>query len=144
MLADIYLGKITNWNDPKIAALNPAEAAEHRDRAGVSRRRLGHDLRVHLVPLGRCARTGSPRSARRPACKWPAGAGAQGNDGVAAAVKNVRGGIGYVENAYRDAEPAHHRRSCNKAGKFVTPTLDAFTGRRRRRTGPAPRTSRST
>ena len=53
MLADIFAGTITKWNDPKLVALNPGrEAAEPGDRAGASRRRLGHHLRVHLLSLG--------------------------------------------------------------------------------------------
>ncbi len=52
LLADIYLGKITKWNDPKLVELNHGhQAAEPGDRAGVSRRRLGHDLRVHRLPV---------------------------------------------------------------------------------------------
>ena len=58
--------------------------------------------------------------------KWPAGNGAKGNDGIAATVKQVRGGIGYVENAYATSAKLTTTQLRNKAGSFVKPTLAAF------------------
>ena len=73
-LAKIYLGKITNWNDPAIKALNPkANAARPRDRRRPPRRRLGHDLQLHQLPRQGFARVevqgrrSRPRSSGRPA-----------------------------------------------------------------------------
>ena len=57
---------------------------------------------------------------------WPAGAGARGNDGVAATTKNTRGGIGYVENAYATQNKLVTTQLQNKSGKFVRPSLDSF------------------
>jgi phosphate transport system substrate-binding protein len=57
---------------------------------------------------------------------WPAGAGARGNDGVAATTKNTRGAIGYVENAYATQNRLVTTQLQNKSGKFVKPSLDSF------------------
>ena len=59
--------------------------------------------------------------------KWPAGAGARGNDGIAGTVKNTRGAIGYVENAYATQNKLTTTELRNKAGQFVAPTMAAFT-----------------
>ena len=58
--------------------------------------------------------------------KWPAGAGARGNEGVAGAVRNTRGAIGYVENAYATQNKLTTVQLRNKAGKFVKPTMESF------------------
>ena len=144
LLADIYLGKITKWNDPKMVELNTGVKLPNAAIAPVYRADgSGHDVRVHVLPVG-----GDPgledQGRRATSVKWPAGSGAKGNDGVAATVKNVRGGIGYVENAYATQNKLTTTQLRNKAGQFVKPTMDAFAGRRRaRRTGRARRTSRS-
>ena len=57
---------------------------------------------------------------------WPAGAGARGNDGVAATTKNIHGGIGYVENAYATQNKLVTTQLRNKEGNFVEPTMDSF------------------
>ena len=68
VLADIYLGKITKWNDKAIVELNPdLKLPSTGDRAGASRRRVRHDLRVHRLPRHAERRSGRARSAPPPA-----------------------------------------------------------------------------
>ena len=140
ILADIYLGKITKWNDPKHRRAEPRrEAAEHRDRAGVSRRRLGHDVRVHRLPLPQSPDWKSKVGAAT-SVNWPAGTGAKGSDGVAGTVRQIPGGIGYVESAYADAEPPDHGAAAQQGrqvrgaddGRRSRPRRPMPTGRRRR------------
>ena len=102
LLADIYLGKITKWNDPRIAEVEcRRDPAEPGDRPGLPGGWVRHHLRLQC-PISRRCQPGVQAEGRHrhlgPAC--PAGAGARGNEGVAGTVKNIRGAIGYVENAY--------------------------------------------
>ena len=104
--------------------------AEPRDRTGVSCGRLRYDLCVYVVPL-----RGQPdwkeKVGASTSVKWPAGAGAKGNDGVAATVRNTRGGIGYVEYAYASQNHLVTVQLRNKAGNFVAPRWRRSKPRRR-------------
>ena len=127
ILADIYAGKITKWNDPKMVELNARrEAAEPGDRPGVSRRGVGHVLRVDVLPVRGEPGLEELDVGANTSVKWPAGAGAKGNDGVAATVGHTRGGIGYVENAYATQNHLTTAQLRNKAGNFVKPTIDSY------------------
>ena len=100
-IADIFLGKIKKWNDPAIAKLEPGREAARRRRS-----RWSTALTSRARP--RASRSSWPTTARSgrtavgvdKTVKWPTGTGAKGNDGVAAAVKQQKGSIGYVEEAY--------------------------------------------
>ena len=126
ILADIYLGKITKWNDQAITAINPDLKPPNLAIAPV-RRADGSGttfvftdfLSIHS-PEWR-SRVGSATSVR-----WPVGMGARGSDGVAGTVRQVKGGIGYVESAYADQNKLTTALLLNKAGKFVAPTMIAF------------------
>ena len=101
VLADIFLGKITKWNDPAIAeAESRREAAGDRHHRRPPLGRLGHDLHLGGLPRRRCRPSGRPRSASTPSVNWPAGVGGKGNEGVAGLVKQTPGSIGYVELIY--------------------------------------------
>ena len=89
-LANIYLGKITQWNDAAIKALNPKlEPAGHEDHAGLPLRRLGHDLQLHRVPLVGQLRVQERRSATARASAGRRGVGARGSSGVAGVVSKT-------------------------------------------------------
>jgi phosphate transport system substrate-binding protein len=124
-LADIYLGKIKAWNDPAIKAMNPGMnlpstkiTVVHRsDSSGTTKGFTGF-LAAY-----------SPEWKSGPGVdkdiKWPTGTGAKGNDGVAAAVKQTDGAIGYVEQAYALQNGFTFADVKNQAGKFVAPTLQS-------------------
>jgi phosphate transport system substrate-binding protein len=124
-LADIYLGKIKTWDDPAIKALNPDKdlpstkiTVVHRsDSSGTTKGFTGF-LAAY-----------SPEWQNGPGVdkeiKWPTGTGAKGNDGVAAAVKQTDGAIGYVEQAYALQNGFTFADVKNKSGKFVAPTLES-------------------
>jgi phosphate transport system substrate-binding protein len=126
-LANIYLGNITKWNDPKIVALNP-----------------GVDLPdLAIVPVHRADGSGTSfiftdyLSAVNPAwadsvgkgasVKWPAGIGtaAKGSEGVAGQVKQLPGGIGYAELAYADQNKISFADMKNSSGNFISPAPDS-------------------
>jgi phosphate transport system substrate-binding protein len=127
LLADIYLGKITKWNDPRLVEANhgvvlpnlPIAPAYRADGSGTT---FVFTSYLSAVSPDWKAQVGASSSV-----KWPAGNGAKGNDGVAATVKQVRGAIGYVENAYATQTRLTTTQLRNKAGHFVAPTLAAFT-----------------
>ncbi|MDD3119375.1 MAG: phosphate ABC transporter substrate-binding protein PstS [Victivallales bacterium] len=126
VLADIFLGKINNWNDPQIAALNPdvrlpdmAITVVHRsDGSGTSW--------IFTDYLSRVSSAWKEGPGRGKAVKWPVGIGGQKNPGVAINVRKVRGSIGYVEYTYAVEAKLAMVQLQNKAGNFVKPELDAF------------------
>ena len=126
-VAQIYMGKITKWNDPAIKKLNPnlnlpdLAIAQHP-----SRRRLGHHLQLHLLPVRRSRPSGNRGIGKATTVEWPSGIGAKGNDGVANNVATTPGAIGYVEFAYAEQNKLTFTSMVNKAGKTVAPTMDAF------------------
>ena len=123
-IADIYLGNIKTWNDPAIAALNPGVTLPstpitviHRsDSSGTSAGFTGFLAAVDPEWLKKVG----PGS-KEPA--WPTGTGAKGNAGVAGAVEQTTGAVGYVEQAYALQHNFTYASVKNKAGNFVAPTL---------------------
>ncbi|NHN85434.1 phosphate ABC transporter substrate-binding protein PstS [Acetobacter musti] len=126
VLAEIYLGNITAWNDPKIVALNPglklpdtAIAAVHRaDGSGTSF--------VFTSYLTKVSPAWKDAVGAATSVQWPGGAGARGNDGVGASVRATEGGIGYVEYAYARRNGIPTALLQDKAGEFVTADLTSF------------------
>ncbi len=122
-IADIYLGKIKTWNDPAIAALNPgvtlpstAITVVHRsDSSGTS---AGFTGFLAAVDPEWKSKVGSGKIV-----PWPVGTGAKGNAGVAGAVEQTTGAVGYVEQAYALTHNFTYASVKNKAGNYVAPTL---------------------
>jgi phosphate transport system substrate-binding protein len=126
LLADIYLGKITKWNDPKLVEMNrdvklPNTAIAPVYRADGSGTTFVFTDYLSLVNSDWKSKVGANTS-----IKWPAGAGARGSDGVAGTVHNIRGGIGYVESAYAEQNHLTTTQLLNKAGKYVSPSMAAY------------------
>jgi phosphate transport system substrate-binding protein len=126
VLADIYLGKLTKWNDKEIAELNPDLKLPSTAIATVHRADGSGTTFVFTDYLGMQSPEWKSKVGSSTSVSWPSGAGAKGSDGVAGTVRQIQGGIGYVESAY--AEQNHLTTSLmkNQAGKFVAPTMDAF------------------
>ncbi len=125
-LADIFMGKITKWNDPALAKLNPnaklpssAIAVVHRsDGSGTT---FNFTYYLADVSAGWKSDVGVNTSV-----EWPVGIGAKGNEGVANNVQNTKGSIGYVEYAYAVQNKMTYTGMMNKDGKAVQPTAEAF------------------
>ena len=127
LLADIYLGKITKWNDPKLAAINPGVKLPNQAISPVYRADGSGTTFVFTSYLSAVSPDWKQQVGANTSVQWPKGSGAPGNPGVAGAVKNVRGGIGYVENAYATQAKLTTVQLRNHDGQFVKPTMDAFT-----------------
>jgi len=123
ILADVYMGNITKWNDPKLAALNPGKILP--DQAiTVVHRADGSGTTFNFTDyLATVSKEWLDRVGRGPAVKWiPTTAmGGKGNEGVAANVERIRGSIGYVEYAYVKKNKLTYLLMQNKSGKWVHP-----------------------
>ncbi len=126
VLAQIYMGTITKWNDPKIAELNHGVNLPNAAIAPVHRADASGTSYVFTSYLSAVSPDWKSKVGANTSVNWPAGSGARGNDGVAATVKNVRGGVGYVENAYATENHLTTTQLQNKDGKFVKPDMETF------------------
>lgn len=126
VLADIFLGKITKWDDPAIQSLNadvklPSTAIIVVHRSDGSGTTFGWTNYLSKVSPDWKAKVGQGK-----AVKWPAGQGGKGNEGVAAYVKQLKNSIGYVEYAYAKQNSLAWTQVKNQAGNFVQPEQKSF------------------
>jgi len=126
MLADIYLGKIAKWNDPKLVAMNDGVALPNLAIAPVYRADGSGTTFVWASYLSAVSPEWKQKVGVGTSIRFPAGTGARGNEGVAGTVRNTRGTIGYVENAYATQNKLVSTQIRNKAGNFVSPTAETF------------------
>ncbi len=128
VLADIFLGKITKWNDPKIAALNPGKNLP--DLAiTVVHRADGSGTTFNFTDyLSAVSKDWADTVGKGAAVKWPAASsvGGKGNEGVAANVTRVKGAVGYVEYAYVKKNNMNYMLLENTDGKYVGPDDKTF------------------
>jgi len=126
-LADIYLGKITKWDDAAIAKLNP-KLKLPTDAITVVRRSDGSGTTFNFTDY--LSKTSAEWKAKvgpgAAAVEWPVGVGAKGNEGVAGNISQTKNAIGYVEYAYAKQNKLTYVGLINKAGKTVQPTMAAF------------------
>jgi phosphate transport system substrate-binding protein len=127
VLAGLFSGAIQTWIDPKIAALNPGVKLPDTAVAPVHRADGSGTTFVFTSYLSKADADWKSKIGAASSIAWPAGAGAKGNDGVAATVRNTEGGIGYVEYAFADKNHLTTVELKDKAGAFVAPSLDSFT-----------------
>jgi phosphate transport system substrate-binding protein len=126
LLADIYLGKIVNWNDPALAALNPGLKLPDLTIA-VVRRADGSGTTFGFTNyLSKVSPEWKEKVGEGTAVNWPTGLGGKGNEGVAAFVGRMNGAIGYVEYAYAKRNKLAHAQMQNQTGKFVQPSNATF------------------
>ena len=126
VLAGLYSGDITMWNDKQIADLNPGVTLPDIAVAAVHRADGSGTTFVFTSYLAKASQDWKTKVGASSSIAWPSGAGARGNDGVAAVVRNTRGGLGYVEYAFADKNHLTTVELKNKAGAFVTPDLESF------------------
>jgi phosphate transport system substrate-binding protein len=126
LLAEIYLGNIRNWSDPKIADINEGLALPKLAIAPVYRADGSGTTFIFTSYLSAMSEGWKAKVGAATSVKWAAGAGAKGNDGVAATVRNTRGGLGYVENAYATQNKLVTAQLKNASGAFVAPSMDGF------------------
>ena len=134
MLGDIYLGKITKWNDPALDGAEPGRAAARcGDRAWCAAPTARAPRFIFTNYLSKVNPEWKAKVGEGTAVNWPTGAGGKGNEGVAAFVQRLPNSIGYVEYAYAKQNKMTHALLKNKDGNFVAPDDDELQGRRGRR-----------
>jgi len=126
VLADIYLKKITKWNDPAIAQLNPDLKLPDEAITVVHRADGSGTTFIFTNYLAKVSPEWKEKVGVNTSVEWPTGVGAKGNEGVAGSAKQIDGGIGYVEYAYALQNKLAYTQLSNKAGKFVKPEASAF------------------
>lgn len=126
VLADIYLGKITQWNDKKIADLNAGVPLPDEKITVVHRSDGSGTTWIFTNYLAKVSPEWEKKAGFGTAVNWPTGVGGKGNEGVATYVKRIKGTIGYVEFAYAVQNKLPHAQLKNKAGNFVEPSMDSF------------------
>ena len=126
VLADIYLGKIKNWNDPAITKLNP-DLKLPNAAIGVVHRSDGSGTTFNWVNyLSKVSAEWKDKVGEGTSVEWPVGLGGKGNEGVAAFVNQTKNSIGYVEYAYVLQNKMAWGLVQNKAGKFIKPDAASF------------------
>jgi phosphate transport system substrate-binding protein len=126
LLADMFLGKIKSWNDPALVALNP-ELKLPALPVRVIHRSDGSGTTYNFVNyLGKVSPEWKAKVGEGTSVKWPAGYGGKGNEGVAAYVKQIKGGIGYVEMSYVMQNKMAYATLQNADGNFVAPSAASF------------------
>ena len=126
VLGDIYLGKITNWNDAAIKALNPSLALPDATIAPVRRADGSGTSFIFTNYLSKVNAEWKSKVGEGTAVNWPVGAGGKGNEGVASYVDRLPNSIGYVEYAYVKQKKMTYALMKNAAGSFVAPDDSAF------------------
>ncbi len=126
-IADIFLGKITKWDDPRIAALNPGAKLPATDLLVVHRSDGSGTTFVFVDYLSKVSPDWRTKVGAANAVNWPTGLGGKGNEGVTQQVKQLEGTIGYVELVYALANKLQYASVKNQAGKMVDPTLETVT-----------------
>jgi phosphate transport system substrate-binding protein len=127
-LADIFMGTITKWNDPKIAALNPGKNLPNQSITVVHRADGSGTTFIFTDYLNEVSKPWADKVGKGAAVKWPASSsvGGKGNEGVAANVTRVKGSIGYVEYAYAKKNNITYTQLMNKDGQYVAPSEKTF------------------
>ncbi|HZF78285.1 MAG TPA: phosphate ABC transporter substrate-binding protein PstS, partial [Rubrivivax sp.] len=126
LLGDIFLGKITKWNDPALAALNPGVALPDAAIAVVRRADGSGTTFIFTNYLSKVSPEWKSKVGEGTAVNWPTGAGGKGNEGVAAFVQRLPNSIGYVEYAYVKQNKMTYTQMRNRDGVFVSPSDSAF------------------
>jgi phosphate transport system substrate-binding protein len=125
VLAEIYLGKITKWNDPQLANLNPGVNLPERSIATVHRSDGSGTTYIFTDYLSKVSHAWESEVGKSTTVSWPVGRGAAGNDGVAADVKQNPGSIGYVELIYAANNKIAYGDMINATGKRVHASMES-------------------
>jgi phosphate transport system substrate-binding protein len=127
LLADIFLGKVTKWNDPAIAKLNAGVTLPGTNITVVHRAEGSGTTYIWVDYLSKVSPEWKTRVGVSTAVKWPTGVGGQGNEGVAGLVSQTPGAIGYVELIYALQNKIAYGSVQNMAGDFVTASEQSVT-----------------
>lgn len=126
LLADIFLGKITLWNDPALVKLNPTVQLPKEKITVVGRSDGSGTTFIFTHYLAKLSPEWKEKVGNDKSVAWPTGVGGKGNEGVASYVQRIKGAIGYVEYAYALQNKMTYALLQNQAGKFVQPDSHTF------------------
>ena len=126
-IADIFLGKIKKWNDPKIAATNPGVKLPDNEIVVVHRSDGSGTTFIFTDYLSKVSAEWKQKAGNNTSVNWPTGIGGKGNEGVSGQVKQTPGTIGYVELIYALQNKMQYAELKNAAGGFVKPTIESVT-----------------
>jgi phosphate transport system substrate-binding protein len=127
VLVDIFMGRITNWQDKKIAALNPGVKLPNQDLIVVHRSDGSGTTYVFTDYLNKFSREWKDKVGYATSVNWPVGLGGKGNEGVTQQVKQTEGALGYVELIYAISNRLPYAEIKNSAGNYVEPSLESVT-----------------
>jgi phosphate transport system substrate-binding protein len=127
VIADIFLGKIKKWNDPRIAQLNPGVTLPANDLIVVHRSDGSGTTYVFSDYLSAVSPEWARTVGKGTEIRWPTGLGAKGNEGVSGQIKQTPGAIGYIELAYAKQNRLAYASVQNAAGSFVLPSIESVT-----------------
>lgn len=127
VLADIFLGKITKWNDKRIASINPELKLPGEGIIVVHRSDGSGTTYIFVDYLSNVSMEWAQKVGKGTSVNWPVGLGAKGNEGVTGQIKNMPGSIGYVELAYAVKNNLPYALTQNREGEFVEPALESIT-----------------
>ena len=127
VVADIFLGKVKKWNDPKIAADNPGVSLPSTDITVVHRSDSSGTSAVFTDYLSKVSAEWKEKVGAGTSPSWPIGLGGKGNEGVTGQVKSLPNSIGYVELAYAVQNKLPVGQVKNASGAFITPSIDSVT-----------------
>jgi phosphate transport system substrate-binding protein len=126
-IADIYLGRLTKWNDRRIAQLNPGAKLPDQDIIVVHRSDGSGTTYVFVDYLSKVSPEWQQKIGKATSVNWPVGLGGKGNEGVTQQVKQSDGAIGYVELIYAISNNLPYANVKNAEGEFVEPSLKSVT-----------------
>ena len=128
VLAEMFSGTISNWNDPKLAKLNPGKTLPNQAITVVHRADGSGTTFIFTDYLSEVSKYWKDKVGKGAAVKWPAASsvGGKGNEGVAANVSRVKGSIGYVEYAYAKKNKIPHLQLQSRDGQYVNPDDETF------------------
>jgi phosphate transport system substrate-binding protein len=127
IIADIFLGKINNWNDPQLAKLNPGVKFPNQAIVVVHRSDGSGTTFIFTDYLSKVSPEWASSVSKNTSVKWPVGLGGKGNEGVAGMIRQIDGSIGYVELIYAVQNNIPYGSVKNKAGNFVKASLESTT-----------------
>jgi phosphate transport system substrate-binding protein len=127
IIAEIFLGKISKWNDAKIAAANPGVSLPATAILVAHRSDGSGTTNIFTTYLAKVNEEWNTKVGKGSAVNWPTGQGGKGNEGVAGTIKQTPGAIGYIELAYAIQNGMAFAKVQNKAGAFITPGIASVT-----------------
>jgi phosphate transport system substrate-binding protein len=127
VIADIFLGKITKWDDAQISAINPGVKLPSLPILVAHRSDGSGTTNIFTTYLTKVSDEWNTKVGKGNSVNWPAGLGGKGNEGVAGTVKQTQGAIGYIELAYAIQNKMPYAKVQNKAGNFIVPNIASVT-----------------